>query len=108
MFHDPMDSLSEQSSVQGDDAKPLNFGFDFSNNDQSGGDASQPSFTLPSMYSKIPVGTAPAYTAQSASPASNMVAPGSILLQEKKTLTIKVNEQDIYDGDENSLYDVFG
>ena len=80
MFHDPMDSLSEHSSVQGDDARPLNFGFDF--NDQSGGmhDASQPAFTLPSMYTKVPVGPASAHAAQSPSPASNMVAPGSILL----------------------------
>ena len=30
-----------------------------------------------------------------------------ILLQEKKTLTIKVNDQDIYNGDENTLFDVF-
>ena len=105
-----MDSLSEQSSsVHGDDVSSLNFGFNLGNNDQQGGlhNASQPAFTLPSVYSKIPVETAPAHKAQSTSPASNMVAPGSILLQEKKTLTIKVNEQDIYNGDENSLYDVF-
>ena len=72
MFRDPMDSLSDQSSVHGDDAKPLNFGFDFSQNDQSGGvhNASQPGFTLPSMYERIPERSAPT-AAPSASPASN-------------------------------------
>ena len=107
MYQDPLDSLSEQSSsVHGDDAVPLSYGFNFSHDDLQGEmhNASQPAFTLPSMYSKIPVGAAPVHTAQSTSPASNMVAPGSILLQEKKTLTIKVNEQDIYNGDENTLY----
>ena len=73
MFRDPMDSLSDQSSVHGDDAKPLNFGFDFNHDDQQGGmhTASQPAFTLPSMYARVPERSAPT-AAPSASPASNI------------------------------------
>ena len=87
MYQDPMDSLSEQSSsVHGDDVSSLSFGLNFNRDDQQGGmhNASQPAFTLPSMYARVPVGAAPVHTAQSASPASNMVAPGSILLQKRR------------------------
>ena len=77
-----MDSLSERSSsVHGDDAaRPLNFGFDFNHDDQQGGmhDASQPEFTLPSMYSRVPERSVPT-AAQPASPASNNYSRQGVL-----------------------------
>ena len=100
MYHDPMGTPSLQGSIHGDadaqdDAK-----------DENITNALPGAFNLPSLYRPVQEQSVFTQTSLPSMSAVNMVAPSPIL-RDTKILVIKVNESDIYNGEENGLLAIF-